>query len=243
MIQYKDWAPTNFDNKGAFLDDRDDWYVLPTMRTRDSNPLEESNFQTALEMLGDESDTLEVHRFGHWGPGWFEIILVHPDRKQEVSDIHVKLMDYAVLDEDDLSARAWADVQESWRNYASKDFADEIRETLAKHYDIEDDVDWDEWDAFIEHRILLPEGLKEEDPDYLWELASYMRMSWETHDDGPHFRYEPFNMQRLNEYADIKMLPHDCPKCGHPIAPNMVCWLCEFPYFSPNPATQGELPL
>ncbi len=51
MDRYGDWAPTDFDRRGAFLDDRADWLVFPCMRTRDSRPLEESNFQSALKQI------------------------------------------------------------------------------------------------------------------------------------------------------------------------------------------------
>lgn len=81
MQTYAEFRPTAFDRRGAFLDDdRRAWYVLPVTRTRDSGTFDQSNFETALRILGGESETCEVHRFGHWGPGWFEIILVHPER-------------------------------------------------------------------------------------------------------------------------------------------------------------------
>ena len=116
-MQYKDFAPTPLDRKGAFLDDRGEWEVVPVSRNRDSGSLSISNFRTALEMLGGEGGAVEVHRFGHWGPGWFEIILVDPsDRKkmEVLQDIKRSLEDYPVLDEEDLSRREWEEAQESW---------------------------------------------------------------------------------------------------------------------------------
>lgn len=115
--RYGKWAPTCFDHRGAFLGERHEWLV-GLMRTRDSGPLEESNFNAALEMLGGESETVEVHRFGHWGPGWLEIILVAPDTPQAemLEYIFAQMSDYPVLDEEDLSAREFEDACEAWES-------------------------------------------------------------------------------------------------------------------------------
>lgn len=106
LPRYKDWAPTQFDTKGLGMPDRQDWLVCPVMHTRDSGPLDESNFHSTLKSLGGESDAVEVHRFGHWGPGWFEVILVSPDGPiKDLGEIVCSLADYPVLDEHDFSVR------------------------------------------------------------------------------------------------------------------------------------------
>lgn len=104
MQTYSEFAPTQFDVSGAFLPDRQDWLVAPVSRTRDSEPLEESNFAVALELLGDN---VEVHCFNHWACGWFEIIIIRPDTPEIIiaEGIESKLEDYPILDEDDLSMR------------------------------------------------------------------------------------------------------------------------------------------
>lgn len=76
---------------------RENWIVAPVSRNRDSGPLDESNFASALELLGGESESCEVHRFGHWGPGWYEIIIVHPSRAREIDDLESSLESYPVL--------------------------------------------------------------------------------------------------------------------------------------------------
>jgi len=55
MQTYRDFRPTGFDSRGAFLDaDRQDWLVVPVGRNRDSGPLDESNFAAACgEMPAD----------------------------------------------------------------------------------------------------------------------------------------------------------------------------------------------
>lgn len=148
MERYKDYAPTAFDSKGLGLPDQGDWYVVPVIRTRDSGPLEESNFQSALEMLGGESENVEVHRFGHWGPGWFEIILVDHDSKQAgiADDVERKLEDYPVLDDQDHAEREYDDACEAWDSWGHGDFCKAI--SLA--YDLSDtaaDLLRYEWDS------------------------------------------------------------------------------------------------
>lgn len=124
MQKYSEFQPTGFDEAGAFLDDRQDWLVVPCSKTRDTGPFNESNFQAALAMLGGESETVEVHRFGHWGPGWFEIIIVAPnsDAAKIAEDIERRLEYYPVLDDEDLSSREWDDFVESWSSWGAREF-------------------------------------------------------------------------------------------------------------------------
>jgi len=115
MDTYKNWRPTAYDRGGAFLRERQAWLVVPTIHTRDSDTLEESNFATALALLGGESKTVEVHRFGHWGPGWCEIILVaHGSPQAEVAkNIERQLEQYPVLDDDDYGNREYEEYLET----------------------------------------------------------------------------------------------------------------------------------
>ena len=126
MQTYKQYRPTGFDCRGLGLPDRQDWLVLDLIQTRDSGSLEESNFAAALRILGGESETVEVHRFGHWGPGWYEIILVHPDRADDAEEIEASLENSCVLDEEDLSEREHEAYIEAWESYGYADFCDEL---------------------------------------------------------------------------------------------------------------------
>lgn len=130
MKTYAQFQPTGFDRRGAFLPERQDWFVVPVSRNRDSGPLYESNFEAALKKLGGESETVEVHRFGHWGPGWFEIIIVAPGTKAEktAQEIEGSLENYPVLDEDDFSAREWESASQGWDNCSLKERVDLCRE-------------------------------------------------------------------------------------------------------------------
>jgi hypothetical protein len=117
MITYSEFRPTPFDTFGSFLPDLQSWFVAPVSRNRDSGPLDESNFSVALKMLGGESDTVEVQRFGHWGPGWFEIILVAPNSTafKEAESMEASLADYPVLDDMDYSEREQEAANQTWK--------------------------------------------------------------------------------------------------------------------------------
>lgn len=114
---FKEYQPTVFDRKGtAFLPERQEWLVV-VGRTRDSGPLEQSNFEVALRELGGEGPDVEVHRFRHWGCGWLEIILVRPDTEvhQIAKNLVAALTDYPVLDDEDCSRREYESALENWR--------------------------------------------------------------------------------------------------------------------------------
>jgi hypothetical protein len=109
MQTYSTFRPTGFDTHLVIRGDesREGWLVLPTTRNRDSDCLTESNFHVALAQLGGESHDVEVHRFGHWANGWFEIIIVRPDSASHLTanGIERDLEEYLVLDENDFSER------------------------------------------------------------------------------------------------------------------------------------------
>ncbi len=139
MQTYKQFKPTGFDCKGLGLEDRQDWLVSLS-RNRDSDVLTESNFAVALDTMGGESDTVEVHRFGHWACGWFEIILVCPGTSaaKEAEEIETSLADYPVLDESDFSDRESEEECEAWVSYGAR----EMRRALCVEYP-DTDARWD----------------------------------------------------------------------------------------------------
>lgn len=127
MPRYADWRPSAHDAKGLALDDRQDWLVCPVSINRDTeDPLTLSNwhsFVSALSLNATTCEDFEIHRFGHWGPGWFEIILVRPDTAaaiaaQEMADA---LESYPVLDEHDYSEREMEAEQEAWQGLSVKE--------------------------------------------------------------------------------------------------------------------------
>lgn len=123
MQRYGDWGPTPFDARGLAGEQYDisDWYVFPVLVTRDTPEasLAASNFAVAekeFERVDPDGEGWEKHGFNHWGPGWFDIILVKPGTA--AADMALEfcraLEDYPVLDESDWSERRFNAVCEYW---------------------------------------------------------------------------------------------------------------------------------
>lgn len=105
-----EFQPTEYDRKGKGADfDNRDWLVSSIQLNRDSGLIEKSNFETYIKGLTDiepEGDHWQIHRFGHWACGWFEIVILNPVDSlvldQALQD-HLSLTDYPILNEDHLS--------------------------------------------------------------------------------------------------------------------------------------------
>lgn len=123
-MKYSEFQPTGVDPKGMCLSGRETWIVCPTIRNRDSGPLERSNFIAALDLLGGESETVEVHRLSRRGCGWLEVIIVDPigEKSQVVADIKARLEAIPPLDEELLAKMEWDEFCESWDSWAREEF-------------------------------------------------------------------------------------------------------------------------
>jgi len=68
-------------------------------------------------LLGGEGENVEVHNFGHWACGWFEIMIVRPGSPAEAiaEGIESRLSDYPILNEDDHTEREQVAADETWR--------------------------------------------------------------------------------------------------------------------------------
>jgi hypothetical protein len=120
MIQYKDFAPTTYDRKGLYCKDRQEWLVAPCGNNRDANLVTQANWESqmaALKELG-EGKTWEVCNFRHWGPGWFEIILIQPGSRAEelCNKLEKKLENHPILDEDHFSQVQLEEAVAIWRD-------------------------------------------------------------------------------------------------------------------------------
>lgn len=110
--------------------DYQDWFGI-LGQSRDSDVLERSNFEVGLEMLGGESDTVRVERYGHWAVGWIEEIYVKPNSKAHkiAKEIETKLAEYPILDENRYSEMEIDEANEVWQNcYNDKERLEYIRE-------------------------------------------------------------------------------------------------------------------
>lgn len=116
MLAYSQFRPTACDNAGLGCDDRQSWLVAPVGLNRDSGPLERSNWRVVLADLGGEGIDVEVHRFGHWACGWFEVILVRPDTAAAVSaeEWEGALSDYPVASDEDFSNEEQQEADAVW---------------------------------------------------------------------------------------------------------------------------------
>jgi hypothetical protein len=107
------------------------WYVFLGQH-RDSDCLTRSNFRTALERLGGESDTVQVIRESHWAVGWVEWIGIEASDDLAVklaSEMEDDLERYPVLSEDDFSELENEEANEVWRNcYDSSERIKYVRE-------------------------------------------------------------------------------------------------------------------
>lgn len=60
-------------------------YFMVFSKHRDSDYAAQSNFDSALKLLGGENPPkVIVAHFGHWAVGWIESIMVHQDAKKEL---------------------------------------------------------------------------------------------------------------------------------------------------------------
>ena len=109
--------PSGLDSLSNYIGETEfsDFEVLLT-RSRDSDLLTESNFQTALEMLGGESESVVINRFGHWACGWWESLSVKPNTPQYdiAKQIEANLADYPVLDDQDFYEKESEEAQSIW---------------------------------------------------------------------------------------------------------------------------------
>jgi hypothetical protein len=131
MKPYSKFQPTQFDIKGLGLDDRQDWLVCPCGTNRDADLLTLANWEAQNDILKEFNDEdWETHSFNHWGPGWFEIVIVRPGTPvaTEMDNVEGALSDYPILDEEKYSLMEYEYKQETWRNASPK----ERREWLVK---------------------------------------------------------------------------------------------------------------
>jgi hypothetical protein len=108
------------------------YYSSGCGRSRDSDTLEESNFQEMIKALGGETDTVLIVRESHWAVGWVEWIAIHQDDEKalQIADgIQERLKDYPVINEDAWSALEDERAQEVWTNcYSDSERVRYIRE-------------------------------------------------------------------------------------------------------------------
>lgn len=117
MISYSKFRPTGFDCAGLGCEDQQDWLVAPVAQNRDSDCLTRSNWEVVtadIEKAGP--DDCQIHRFGHWANGWFEIMLVRPDSPAAkcAEEWEAALSDYPVASDDHFSDLEYTETLAYW---------------------------------------------------------------------------------------------------------------------------------
>jgi hypothetical protein len=175
MQTVKQWSPTVFDHPiGYFprMEGMDDWVVLPWIQTRDSGPHARADYDAVVEAMDEactvrwwfwwqgeqvegesyQTDDYEEHRFGHWGPGWYDCIVVRPGTKAEMvaREIADAYSDYPCVDESRLSEYEWEEASEYWQ---SMSIGDRIEAIASGRYGLENTS------IFAARRDELPDGI------------------------------------------------------------------------------------
>lgn len=102
-------------------------YFVFLAQHRDSDSVTRSNFARGLELIGGESETVQVVREGHWAVGWVEWIAIHESDAtalREADSIVAALEDYPVVDDDHLSQLEWDEAAEYWERMSVRDRAE-----------------------------------------------------------------------------------------------------------------------
>jgi hypothetical protein len=126
MQTYSEFRPSQYDVKGLGLEDRQDWLVPDVFQNRDSPFWQEANFEAfkrELERIDPEHTDWELHRFGHWGNGWFELFIVRAgsEAAKKAEKMADALSDYPILDEHLHSEYEEQAKQAYWKNMSLKE--------------------------------------------------------------------------------------------------------------------------
>lgn len=125
---YATYRPTGFDPAGLALPDRQTWRVMPAGVNRDSDVRARSNWRVmaaSLAAVDPTGEHHETHRFGHWGCGWLEIMIVNPDAPDnvitEAGEIAATLESYPVLSDDDYGTLEYETACATWASMGTRE--------------------------------------------------------------------------------------------------------------------------
>lgn len=102
------------------------WKIVATHH-RDSDNLEESNWDAMLELLGGESSTVYILRASHWGVGWVEYMCVSPRAWKKAliaGQALCSLDNYPVLDDEDFCRREFEEEMEEQQQIRQEHYND-----------------------------------------------------------------------------------------------------------------------
>lgn len=147
--RYGNFTPTSFDPH--ICNELDHLYIAPAGLNRDSGILQTSNWEVVTQdILGKAThDETQIHRFGHWACGWFELLLVHPNDDaalQCADEWAASLSDYPVASDEHFSEMEWEAKVEYWGNCSVSERVELCQQAgvsifAARHDHIPGDVD------------------------------------------------------------------------------------------------------
>lgn len=124
-------SPSAFDSYSNYLGETPPKDLLVVLtQNRDSDILSKSNWQSALKILGGESENVVIYRFKHWACGWWEALCVKSGTKSEklAHKIVDDIKDYPILDEEHFSTMEMQCANETWANcYSVKERIEYLR--------------------------------------------------------------------------------------------------------------------
>lgn len=121
----------------SYYGDKPDWLVVYGI-TRDSNTLEESNYQSILKKLKEisEEDICE-ERASHWAVGYIDTIIINNQNEKLIQlarELITALIDYPVVDESDLSERELEKAYNYWDNLSISERINEVKRIVEDYH-------------------------------------------------------------------------------------------------------------
>lgn len=102
-------------------------YFVFLSQHRDSDSVTRSNFIRGLELLGGESETVQIVRENHWAVGWIEWIAIHESDASSLTqadELACAIEDYPIIDEDHHSELEWNEAADYWARLRVRDRAE-----------------------------------------------------------------------------------------------------------------------
>jgi hypothetical protein len=114
----------------------DGYYIAGFGRNRDSDVLENCNFDVAWEALSAVSERVEIVHEGHWAVGWIEWVAIPMDDSEAIKvacELNAAMADYPVLDEGRFSEAEWEEANRVWEKcYDAKERLQYIRDNRSQ---------------------------------------------------------------------------------------------------------------
>ena len=203
-------GPTAFDTAANYGgEDMGGTYVAPVSISRDTaDALTLSNWRVVTAELEPlcKHDESGIHRFGHWGCGWYELLLIHESDTKALKAADAwaaSLADYCVADESDLIEAEHEAECEAWDAWAASEWHGAVEKRLKELAAPPPDAD-----CYWEDELM--EAVSDEALAALWaEVVQELNWSVEHLSDGPRFNFEGgaelLTLEDLSEVTGAKL--------------------------------------